>query len=110
MEIRILYRQGKGIREIARLTALSRNTVRKYLRDVGEEPSYRSRQRRPGKLDPYKGYLEWRLEAARPERIPATVLYRELRALGYAGSERLVWNDPLQNCTGYSAEVRRVER
>ena len=31
MEIRILYRQGKGIRETARLTGLSRNTVRKYL-------------------------------------------------------------------------------
>lgn len=90
MEIRILYRQGKGIREIARLTGLSRNTVRKYLRDVGKDPSYRPRQQRPGKLDPYKGYLERRLEAAHPERIPATVLYRELRALGYAGSERLV--------------------
>ena len=33
MEIQILHRQGKSIREICRLTGLSRNTVRKYLRE-----------------------------------------------------------------------------
>ncbi len=33
MEIHILFRQGKSIREIARITGLSRNTVRKYLRE-----------------------------------------------------------------------------
>ncbi len=32
-EIRVLHRHGKGIREIARATGLSRNTVRRYLRD-----------------------------------------------------------------------------
>ena len=33
MEIRVLHRHGKGIREIARETGASRNTVRRYLRD-----------------------------------------------------------------------------
>ena len=32
-EIRVLHRHGKGIREIAREVGLSRNTVRRYLRD-----------------------------------------------------------------------------
>ena len=33
VEIRILARQGESIRQISRRTGLSRNTVRRYLRD-----------------------------------------------------------------------------
>jgi transposase len=33
LEIRVLHRHGKGIREIGRETGTSRNTVRRYLRD-----------------------------------------------------------------------------
>jgi transposase len=40
---------------------------------------------RPEKLDPYKAYIVERLTAALPDRIPATVLYREIAARGYAG-------------------------
>jgi transposase len=32
VEIEVLYRQGKGIREIARMPGLARNTVRDVLR------------------------------------------------------------------------------
>ena len=32
MEIKILFRQGKSIREISRLLHVSRNTVRRYLK------------------------------------------------------------------------------
>ncbi len=92
MEIQILYRQGKSIREICRLTGLSRNTVRKYLREPVRRPVYRSRPGRPGKLEPYKEYLQRRVVSAQPHRIPATVLYREIRALGFDGCERLVRN------------------
>jgi len=89
MEIKILHRQGVGIREIARQMGVSRNTVRKYLR--GEpEPGYAARPPRAGKLDPYKAYLQERIEAARPQWIPATVLDREIRELGYQGSIRLL--------------------
>src|SRR5215467_13698712 len=35
VEIRVLRRQGKSIREIARVLNLSRNTVRRYLRSGG---------------------------------------------------------------------------
>ena len=44
MEIHILSRQGKGIREITRVTGLSRNTVRKYLRDAERKPEYSRRK------------------------------------------------------------------
>ena len=40
VEIRILARQGESIRQISRRTGLSRNTVRRYLRD---EPARRYR-------------------------------------------------------------------
>lgn len=39
----------------------------------------------PAKLDPYQGYLRERVEAAKPDWIPATVLIREIQAQGYAG-------------------------
>lgn len=40
LEIRILHRQGKSIRAIARDLQVSRETVRKYLREPGREPGY----------------------------------------------------------------------
>jgi transposase len=83
VEIRVLKRQGKSIREIARSLSVSRNTVRRYLRREGL-PRY-LRQARPSKLDHYKQYIAERVKAAAPAWLPATVLLRELRALGYAG-------------------------
>ena len=83
VEIRVLSKQGKSIRDIARLLKVSRNTVRRYLRGDGL-PRY-ERKARPSKLDDYKQYIAERVRAASPEWIPATVLQRELRALGYTG-------------------------
>ena len=85
MEIRILRRQGKGIRLIARELSVSRVTVRKYLRSPGLEPGYGPRAARWSKLDPFKAYVRGRLHDAAPHRLPATVLLRELRERGYAG-------------------------
>src|SRR5208283_2834710 len=83
VEIRVLSRQGKSIRAIARMLDVSRNTVRRYLRGAGL-PRY-AREARPSKLDDYKQYIAERVRAAAPKWIPATVLLRELRALGYPG-------------------------
>ncbi len=83
VEIRVLSRQGRSIREIARTLNVSRNTVRRYLRNEGL-PHY-ERDARPSKLDQYKQYIAERVKSAAPEWIPATVLLRELKALGYAG-------------------------
>jgi transposase len=91
MEILILSKQGKGIREISRMMGISRNTVRKYLRTIEiDGPHYGPRPKRPGKLDPYAGYLKGRVKSARPHRLPAPVLFREIQELGYSGSLRLL--------------------
>jgi len=84
VEIKVLARQGKSIRQIARELRISRNTVRGYLRE-DSVPGYGPRAVRPIKLDPFKGYLEERIEAAKPEWIPASVLFEEVRRLGYPG-------------------------
>lgn len=85
VEINVLARQGYGIKAIARELGLSRNTVRKYLRAERALPRYTSRYPRPTKLDPFKAYLQERIEAASPRWIPATVLLRELQSLGHSG-------------------------
>jgi transposase len=46
---------------------------------------YGPRQPRGTKLDPFKGYLRERIEAAKPHWIPAVVLLREIRDSGYGG-------------------------
>src|SRR5579862_3132770 len=83
VEIRVLRRQGKSIREIARMLEVSRNTVRPYLRIEGL-PRH-ARDARPSKLDPYMHYIEQRVKATAPDWIRAAVLLRELRGLGYSG-------------------------
>lgn len=84
MEIDVLHRQGKGVREIAREMGVSRNTVRAVLR--GEhDGNYGPRAPRPTKLEPYKDYLVDRLARAGKATLQATVLLREIHALGYTG-------------------------
>ena len=56
LEIRVLHRHGKSIREIAREMGVSRNTVRRYLRDA-EAERYKPRPLRSTKLDPFKGRI-----------------------------------------------------
>ena len=46
------FRQGIPIREIRRRTGLSRNTIRKYLRDDAVEPTFKV-PKRPSKLDQF---------------------------------------------------------
>src|SRR5215813_5656065 len=62
LEIRVLHRHGKGIREIAREVGVSRNTVRRYLRDESA-PRHKARPARVAKLDPFKRYVIDRLRA-----------------------------------------------
>jgi len=85
MEIRISHRQGKSIRAIARDLKVSRETVRRYLREPDREPGYGPRMPRPSKLDPFKDYIRTRIREAAPRRLPATVYLREIRVLGYKG-------------------------
>jgi transposase len=84
VEIEILRKQGMSLRRIAVEVGCAVNTVRAHLAKPGL-PSYERKARRPGKLAPYETYLRERQAAAKPGWIPATVLQREIAALGYTG-------------------------
>jgi transposase len=84
VEVRVLARRGGKVKEIARELGVSKNTVKRYLRDP-QAGRYKRRAPRPRKLDVYLEYLQERIEAAQPRWIPATVLLREIRERGYEG-------------------------
>lgn len=89
---RLYFRETKSVREIVRLTSLSRNTVRKWLKTpVLEEPRYRQRGT-PRKLTPFVEVLKLALKAdahrPRHERRTARALHSQIKAEGYAGSYR----------------------
>lgn len=86
MEIHVLHRQGKSIRTIAKELGVSRNTVKRYLRDLSKVPEYQNCEPRPTKLASFKPYLKERIDAAKPHWIPAVVLLEEIRLLGYDGA------------------------
>ena len=83
------YRQNFSIREIARRTGLSRNTVRKYLRSDSVEPKFNTPER-PSRLDPFADKLAQMLrqEAAKSRKQKRTIkqLHADLTDLGYEGS------------------------
>jgi transposase len=87
MELEVLKKHGASIRELARATGRSRNTVRRYLREGEAAATRKAAPKRAEKLDPFKDYIVDRLKAAAPDRIPAVVLYREICGRGYEGGE-----------------------
>ena len=112
---RMRHRQKKSVREIARITSLSRNTVRKWLKaPLQGEPKYR-RSVQPRKLSAFHERLEQALKADghRPkhERRSARALFAELKSLGYQGGySRLTdfireWRLAQGQVTGTSAFV-----
>ena len=82
-------RDQLSIREIARRTGLSRNTIRKYLRSGAVEPAFRVPER-PSKLDPFADKLSaWlKTEAGKSRKGRRTLkqIHADLVALGYEGS------------------------
>jgi transposase len=83
------YRDHLSIREIAKRTGLSRNTVRKYLRSDTVEPRFKVPER-PSKLDPFVERLTvWlRREMGRSRKQKRTIkqLHADLVSLGFDGS------------------------
>ena len=82
-------RDKMPIREIARRTGLSRNTIKKYLREDAVEPRFKTPSR-PSKLDPYADRLSaWLLaqtRKSRKERRNVKLMYEDLVKLGCDGS------------------------
>ena len=82
-------RDKMPIREIARRTGLSRNTVKKYLREGIVEPKFKTPSR-PTKLDPFADRLSaWLLtqtRKSRKERRTVKQMHADLVQLGYDGS------------------------
>ncbi|GAB3289812.1 hypothetical protein GCM10027450_06010 [Pseudidiomarina andamanensis] len=85
VDIHVLHRSGLSNREIARCLCICRNTVKNYLARPTVTPSYSAREVRPTKLGSYEAYLRERIKAAEPDRIPPTVLIRDIEAQGYNG-------------------------
>ena len=78
-------REGLSIRELARRTQLSRNTIRKYLANGEVEPVYPTRTT-PSKIDDYADVLaSWLTRESgrsRKQRRNLRQLYRDLVHLG----------------------------
>src|SRR3546814_10346347 len=83
------FRDHLPIREIARRTGLSRNTIRKYLRSETIDPRFKVPDR-PSKLDPFAEHLAaWlRREMGRSRKQKRTIkqFHADLVSLGYEGS------------------------
>jgi transposase len=83
------FRDHLSIREIARRTGLSRNTIRKYLRSGTVEPRFKVPER-PSKLDPFaerlSAWLKRELGRTRKQKRTMKQLHANLVSLGYDGS------------------------
>ncbi len=82
-------REQLSIREIARRTGLSRNTIKKYLRAGAVEPRYAKRIS-PSKLDAFAhklaGWLKSEAGKSRKQRRTLKQMHADLVALGFDGS------------------------
>jgi len=80
--VKRLQQEGHSIREIARRTQISRQTVTKYVK-AEECPQYPVGVKRKSSLAPYKNYIRQRLKEG---CYRATRIYTELRKKGFRGS------------------------
>ena len=105
-DIQELKRQGLTVTQISAVTGFSRPTVRRYLRNPAT-PVYGPRVARPSKLDPFKPFIEERLQAG---VWNAEVLLREIRQRGYDGGITVLREHvgPLRQSAS-TAAVRRFE-
>lgn len=78
-----LHRQRLSISAIAKAMRADRKTVRKYIEQGLEAPSYGPRKPRQAVIDPFTTYLRERV--ARYPVLTGRRLYRELKELGYDG-------------------------
>lgn len=87
---RLFYRERLSISEIARQTSLSRNTIKKWLKESETcEPKYH-RPKAVSKITPFESTIQLALQtdSHRPkrDRRTALMLFREIRQEGFTGS------------------------
>jgi transposase len=106
-EIKELKTQGLSLRVISEMTGYDRKTIRRYLVGGSAGPVYGPRQPAPSKLDPFKPYLEERMQSG---VWNAQVLLRELRRKNYSGGYTILkdWLQPQREAAQIVA-VRRFE-
>jgi len=85
-QVRERHRQGQSIRFIAQQMNLSRNAVRRYLRQ-DHCPDWRPGQARRTRLDGFQSWIDGQIQNGRDN---AAELHRELAAKGYKGSSAAV--------------------
>jgi transposase len=85
--VRLHEVEGLGVRAIAKRLGLSRNTVRKYVRER-RVPSYGPRRPASSKLEPH---MPWLTERTQKDGVWNSVrLHRELRERGYTGGRTIL--------------------
>ena len=81
INVKRLFKQGVKIKQIAKQTGMSKNTVKKLLSQQ-EAPLDKSHSKKT-KIDPYKDRIKvWYLE----DGFIGTRIYEELQQIGYTGS------------------------
>lgn len=103
-EILTRNNDGQSIKRISREMDLSRNTVRQTIRNGGNR-TYSKRKNRPKQME---AYGEWAKRRFFEVEGNATLLYQELRTLGYAGGYTAVkeFTRPLRERLEQRASVR----
>lgn len=99
MDVKALRMEGLSIKNIARQSGLSRNTVRRVLR--GEHSLRLGHRARGSKLDAFKPYVRERFEQY---GLSAVRLHAELAGMGFEGSEQTV----RRYLAGLRAPARRL--
>jgi transposase len=85
--VRLHEVEGLGVRAIARRLGVSRNTVRKYVREPSV-PAYGPRAPSSSKLEPH---VAWLTERTQQDGVWNSVrLHRELRERGYTGGRTIL--------------------
>lgn len=78
--------QGQSISKVSRDTGMSRNTIRKYLRD-GEQKHGLKGRKRPSKLEPFKEIIDKLISSG---IYNAQVIYERLAEIGYTGKVTII--------------------
>jgi transposase len=88
-QVHDLLEQGVALLECARRLNLALNTVKRYARVPKPERLIAAPAYRPTLVDPYREHL--RTRRAQNPAVPVLQLLEEIKALGYAGSQNLLY-------------------